>query len=79
MSSEDKREFVLSVHNGATNAINYKTEDFAEEIKKATDGKGVDVIVDFIGQGYFVRNVSSLALDGRMVLLGVLSGAYTIL
>lgn len=54
-----------------------KEQDFAEEIKKATDGAGVDVIVDFVGQGYFAQNLSSAAKDGRMVMLGLLSGAKT--
>lgn len=74
VSSQDKIDFVKSVHNGATDAINYKTQDFASEIKKATDGKGVDVVVDFIGQNYFKSNIESLAYDGRMVMLGLLSG-----
>ena len=54
-----------------------KEQDFAEEIKKATDGQGVDVIIDFVGQGYFAQNLSSAAKDGRMVMLGLLSGAKT--
>ena len=43
------------MHNGATDAINYKTQDFATVIKDKTGGKGVDVVVDFIGQNYFKR------------------------
>lgn len=65
---------MLSVHNGATDAINYKTHDFAKEIAKATSNKGVDVIVDIVGQDYFKRNIECLSLDGRMVMLGMLSG-----
>lgn len=59
---------------GVDYAINYKEQDFAEEVRKATDGKGVDVIIDFVGQSYFKQNVASAARDGRMVMLGLLSG-----
>ena len=44
------------------------------QVRKATDGKGVDVIIDFVGQSYFKQNVASAARDGRMVMLGLLSG-----
>ncbi len=57
--------------------INYRTQDFADEIQKATGGKGVDVIVDVIGADYWERNLRSLALKGRMVLVGLMSGATT--
>lgn len=53
--------------------INYRTQDFEEEIKK-TDS-GVDIIVDFIGKDYFNRNVSVMRRDGKMVLLAFMSGA----
>lgn len=65
------------MHNGATDAINYKTQDFAEIISNSTSGKGVDVVIDFIGQSHFKSNLESLAIDGRMVVLGLLSGEYT--
>lgn len=53
--------------------INYRTQDFEEEIKKTDDG--VDVIVDFIGKDYFNRNLSVMRRDGKMVLLAFMSGA----
>ncbi|GAA97133.1 uncharacterized protein L969DRAFT_94123 [Mixia osmundae IAM 14324] len=62
---------------GVTDAINYKTQDFAEEVKKLTDGKGVDVVLDFVGPDYWEKNIASLARDGRMVLIGLLSGMKT--
>jgi len=74
VSSEEKINFVRSLRNGATHAINYKTQDFAEEIKKVTDGKGVAVIVDYIGRDYFARNIDSLAMEGHMIILAHLSG-----
>ena len=43
-------------------------------MKKTTDGKGVDVIVDFVGKAYWQRNIDSLAVDGRMTMLALLSG-----
>ncbi|HEY5475581.1 MAG TPA: NAD(P)H-quinone oxidoreductase [Tepidiformaceae bacterium] len=54
--------------------IDYHTQDFAEEVKKATDGRGVDVILDVIGADYFERNLRSLATKGRMIIVGTLSG-----
>ena len=61
---------------GATGAINYKTTpDWSTEILKRTNGRGVDLVVDFIGAQYFSQNVNVLAKDGRMVLLGNMGGA----
>lgn len=60
---------------GATRAIDYRTEDFAAVIADVTDGRGVDVIVDFIGAPYFHQNLDALAVDGRVVLLAQMGGA----
>ncbi len=57
--------------------INYKEQDFAEEVLKATEGRGVDVILDVIGAEYWDRNMRSLALKGRMVLVGLMGGSTT--
>ncbi|HYF09233.1 MAG TPA: NAD(P)H-quinone oxidoreductase [Acetobacteraceae bacterium] len=59
---------------GADAAINYRTQDFAEEVKRLTGGKGVDVILDMVGGAYFQRNLRSLAWDGRLVLIAFLGG-----
>lgn len=61
-------------HLGADVAINYKTEDFAEVIARKTDGRGVDVIIDFVGEPYFARNIASLASGGRLIQVGILGG-----
>lgn len=61
-------------HLGAAVAIDYKTEDFAEVIARHTEGRGVDVIIDFIGGPYFARNLASLANGGRLVQVGILGG-----
>ena len=49
-STKEKLDWLLSLPAGATHAVNYKTQDFAEETKKITDGKGIDVLIDFVGQ-----------------------------
>ncbi|MFE1600555.1 NAD(P)H-quinone oxidoreductase [Methylobacterium sp. ID0610] len=59
---------------GADAAINYREADFAEEVKRLTDGKGVDVILDMVGAAYLDRNLKSLALDGRLVVIAFLQG-----
>ena len=57
--------------------INYRTQDFAAEVAKATGGRGVDVVLDVIGAEYWEKNLASLALKGRMVLVGLMGGAGT--
>lgn len=60
---------------GASKAINYKTQDFVEEIKKLTDGKGVDVVLDMVSGEYINRNIQCLADDGRVVIIAQLGGS----
>ncbi|MCA3426672.1 MAG: NAD(P)H-quinone oxidoreductase [Roseomonas sp.] len=62
---------------GADAAIDYRTQDFAEEIQRLTDGKGVNVILDMVGAEYFARNLKSLARDGRLVIIAFLGGFRT--
>lgn len=57
---------------GAERAINYRDEDFVEAIKEATEGNGVDVILDMVGGEYIPRNVRSLAVEGRLVQIAFL-------
>ena len=59
---------------GVTKAFNYRTQDWSAEVLKATGGKGVDVIVDFIGASYFQGNLNAAATDGRIVCLGLMGG-----
>ena len=70
--SDEKCKFCEEL--GAAKAINYKTENFADEIKKATHNKGVDVILDMIGGDYTAPNLQSLAEDGRLVLINTMNG-----
>jgi putative PIG3 family NAD(P)H quinone oxidoreductase len=60
---------------GASLAVNYKKEDFAEKVKEATASEGVDLILDPVGADYFARNLELLKPDGRLVLIGLLSGS----
>jgi len=59
---------------GADLAVNYREQDFVDVIKKATDGRGVDVILDMVGGDYVARNVDLAALNGRIVIIATLGG-----
>lgn len=60
---------------GADVAINYRTQDFLEVIKKETGKRGVDVILDMVGGDYIEKNILALAEDGRVVNIGYQSGS----
>ena len=60
---------------GATILVNYRSEDFAEVVRAATDGHGADVILDNMGAKYLGRNVTALATGGRLVIIGMQGGA----
>ena len=62
---------------GAARGIDYKTEDFVEVVRRETDGRGVDVILDMIGASYFARNIECLALEGRLVVISLIGGSRT--
>jgi NADPH2:quinone reductase len=70
--SDDKCKACIAL--GADAAINYKTQDFAEEAKKLTDGKGVDVILDMVAGAYVDREVKCVNEDGRIVIIAVQGG-----
>ncbi|MEL7161861.1 MAG: NAD(P)H-quinone oxidoreductase [Bacteroidota bacterium] len=61
---------------GAERCIDYQRENFAKVAQEMTDGKGVEVILDFIGAPYVKRNAQAVAVDGRALLLGFLGGRY---
>ena len=71
--SQEKLDFITS-KLGATAAFNYKTQDWASEIKEKTGGKGVDYIVDYITGSYFQKNLDVAARDGRIVILATMGG-----
>ncbi|MFL9881256.1 NAD(P)H-quinone oxidoreductase [Herbaspirillum rhizosphaerae] len=60
---------------GAELGINYRTEDFEGVVKAATEGRGVDVILDMVGGDYLPREIKTLADDGRLVVIALLGGA----
>jgi NADPH:quinone reductase len=60
---------------GAERCINYRAADFVAAIKELTGGRGVDVVLDIIGGDYVARNLDVLAVDGRLIQIGVLGGA----
>lgn len=59
---------------GAARGINYRTQDFVEEISSLTGGKGVDVILDMVAGDYIGRDLKCLADDGRVVIIALLGG-----
>lgn len=59
---------------GAQAAFNYRTTDFVEEVRAATGGRGVDVILDNMGGSYLDRNIKALATGGRLAIIGVQGG-----
>ena len=59
---------------GADHAINYRTQDFVQEVKRLTDGRGVDVVLDMVAGDYVAREIECLAEDGRLVIIAVQGG-----
>ena len=59
---------------GAEVTINYRDQDFVEVVREATDGHGADVILDNMAAAYLSRNVSALAVEGRLVVIGMQGG-----
>ncbi|MFG2346066.1 NAD(P)H-quinone oxidoreductase [Streptomyces phaeochromogenes] len=70
--SKEKLDFCAGL--GADVLINYREQDFVEEIKAATDGAGADVILDNMGAKYLDRNVQALAVNGRLAIIGMQGG-----
>jgi NADPH:quinone reductase len=70
--SDEKCQACLRI--GAKLAINYKTADFVEEALEATDGRGVDVVLDVVYGDYLARNIRALAMDGRIACIATQAG-----
>jgi NADPH2:quinone reductase len=70
--SDDKCAACVSL--GADHAINYRSHDFADEARRLTGGRGVDVVLDMVAGDYVAREVSCLAEDGRIVIIAVQGG-----
>ncbi|MCO4317571.1 NAD(P)H-quinone oxidoreductase [Phyllobacterium sp. 21LDTY02-6] len=60
---------------GAETAINYRTEDFVDAVKRVTEGRGANLILDMVGGDYIGRNYDAAAMDGRIVQIAFLNGA----
>ncbi len=60
---------------GADRAVNYRDGDFVAAVREQTDGRGVDVVLDSIGARYLERNLAALAVEGRLVLIGLMGGS----
>jgi putative PIG3 family NAD(P)H quinone oxidoreductase len=70
--SQDKLDVCREL--GADILVNYKEQDFVDEVREATDGHGADVILDLMGAKYLPRNVDLLATSGRLVVIGLMGG-----
>jgi len=66
---------LAGLHLGAQTAINYRSQDFVAATLSATNGRGVDAILDVVGSDYLGRNVDCLAADGHLVIIGGTTGA----
>jgi putative PIG3 family NAD(P)H quinone oxidoreductase len=71
--SDDKCQRCVEL--GADLAVNYRNDSFAARVGEATGGRGVDVVLDSIGAPYLKDNLASLAIGGRLVLIGLMGGA----
>ena len=67
-------KLALCAELGADLTINYRDEDFVSVVRDHTDGAGVDVILDNMGAKYLGRNVEALAVEGRLVIIGMQGG-----
>lgn len=71
--SDDKCAAALEL--GAAHAINYKSSDFVEEVKRITDGEGVHLVLDMVAGPYVPRNMQCLRVDGRHITIAIQGGA----
>ena len=69
----EKKKFCLDI--GADHAIDYRQQDFADEVKRITNKRGVDVILDMVGGDYVERNLKCLAVEGRLSQIAFLKGS----
>ncbi|MFJ8488853.1 NAD(P)H-quinone oxidoreductase [Streptomyces sp. NPDC094038] len=70
--TKEKLDFCAEL--GADVLVNYREQDFVAEVKQATDGAGADVILDNMGAKYLDRNVQTLAVNGRLAIIGMQGG-----
>lgn len=75
VGSTEKADFCHQL--GADHVINYRDQDFVDEIKMITEGKGVNVILDMVGGDYLQKNMKAASVEGRIVSIAFLRGAKT--
>jgi NADPH2:quinone reductase len=73
VGNDDKAAYCRSL--GADHAINYRTHDFVAEVARITGKRGVDIVLDMVGGDYIEKNLRSLALEGRLVIIAFLHGS----
>ena len=73
VGNDEKAKFCLSL--GADHVINYRTHDFAAEIKRMTMARGVDIVLDMVGGPYIEKNISLLRSEGRLLQIAFLQGS----
>ncbi|MEU1133185.1 NAD(P)H-quinone oxidoreductase [Streptomyces sp. NPDC005900] len=74
VTAGSKEKLAYCQELGADILINYREQDFVEELARATDGAGADVILDNMGAKYLDRNVRALAVNGRLAIIGMQGG-----
>ncbi|KAK8585293.1 hypothetical protein V6N13_139227 [Hibiscus sabdariffa] len=77
VTAGDEKKLAFCKDLGADVCINYKTEDFVERVKEESGGKGADVILDCVGAAYLQRNLDSLNVHGRLLMIGTMTGFVT--
>jgi putative PIG3 family NAD(P)H quinone oxidoreductase len=73
VGTAEKAQFCHDI--GADHAINYREQDFAAEVARISGKRGVDVVLDMVGGDYIEKNLKSLALEGRLVIIAFLRGS----
>ncbi len=74
VTAGSERKLAACAELGADVGINYREQDFVEQVHAATSGRGADVILDIVGAAYLGRNVAALATEGRLVVIGLQGG-----
>jgi putative PIG3 family NAD(P)H quinone oxidoreductase len=74
-TASTRRKLDAALNLGADAGINYAEEDFVDLVRELTAGRGVDVILDVVGGPYLHRNLEALAIEGRLVVVGLQGGA----
>lgn len=74
VTAGSKEKCQACLDHGADVALNYRDGDFAPAVREATGGRGVDAVLDHVGGSYFASNIDCLAVDGRLVIIGLIGG-----